>query len=130
MKKATLEDLLARKSQAMQDKMIINDVDIPVLDMSVSVQKIPLIRVLNMIDKYSDMDALSSRFELYKELIYACVPLFQNKQLHEAYECADPLDIVPILFKQNITAIGALGDEICTMYGIDNGNKVVDDLKN
>lgn len=130
MKKATLDDLLARKAQAMQARMVIKDIDVPILDLSLTVEKLPLSRVLNLIDKYGDDNTLSGRYEMYKELIYASVPLLQSKQLHEEYEVSDPLDIVTLIFKQNLTAIGAFGDEICALYGIDTGNKVVDDLKN
>ena len=51
MKKATLEDLLARKAQAMQARMTIKEIDVPTLGMSCLVEKLPLSRVLAMIEK-------------------------------------------------------------------------------
>lgn len=130
MKKATLDDLLARKSQAMQARMIIKQIDVPLLGMSLTVEKIPLSRVLGLIDKYNGDDSLSSKFELYKELIYLSCPMLQNKELQEAYEVADPLDIITVLLEQNLGAITKLGDEISEMYGLSDPNKTVDDLKN
>ena len=85
--------------------------------------------MLQLIDKYKDDDSLGGKFELYKELIYMSVPLFQNKQLQEVYEVAEPTDIVTLLFEQNLTAITALGDEIGAMYGI-NDNGAIEELKN
>lgn len=130
MKKATLDDLLARKSQAMQARMIIKQIDVPLLGMSLTVEKLPLSRVLGLIDKYNGDDSLSGKFELYKELIYLSCPMLQNKELQEAYEVADPLDIITVLLEQNLGAITKLGDEISEMYGLSDPNKTVDDLKN
>ena len=129
MKKATLEDLIARKSQAMKAQMVIKEIEIPVLGMSVTVEKQPLARVLNLIDKYKDDDSLAGKFEMYKELIYMSVPLFRSQKLLEAYDVVDNLDIITILFEQNLMAITKLGDEISEMYGL-NDNKAVDELKN
>ena len=129
MKKATLEDLIARKSQAMKAQMVIKVIEIPVLGMSVTVEKQPLARVLNLIDKYKDDDSLAGKFEMYKELIYMSVPLFRSQKLLEAYDVVDNLDIITILFEQNLMAITKLGDEISEMYGL-NDNKAVDELKN
>ena len=129
MKKASLEDLLARKAQAMQARMTVKEIDVPILNLSFMVEKLPLSRVLAVIDKYSDDNTLSGKFELYKELIYTSVPMFQSKELHEAYEVSDPMDIITLIFEGNLTAITTFGDEISNMYGL-NDNKVIDDLKN
>ena len=130
MQKATLEALLERKTQAMKAKMAVKEINVPVLGMALTVEKLPLARVLNLIDKYKDDDSLNGKFELYKELIYISVPLFRSTQLQEAYEVADPLDIITVLLEQNLGAITKLGDEISEMYGLSDPNKTVDDLKN
>ena len=128
MQKATLEALLERKTQAMKAKMAVKEINVPVLGMALTVEKLPLARVLNLIDKYKDDDSLNGKFELYKELIYISVPLFRSAQLQEAYEVAEPSDIVTLLFEQNLTAITNLGDNIAAMYGI-NGAEAVEELK-
>lgn len=129
MQKATLEALLERKTQAMNAKMAVKEINVPILGMALTVEKLPLARVLNLIDKYKDDDSLNGKFELYKELIYISVPLFRSAQLQEAYEVAEPSDIVTLLFEQNLTAITSLGDKIAAMYGI-NGAEAVEELKN
>ena len=129
MQKATLEALLERKTQAMNAKMAVKEINVPVLGMALTVEKLPLARVLNLIDKYKDDDSLNGKFELYKELIYISVPLFRSTPLQEAYEVVEPSDIVTLLFEQNLTAITSLGDKIAAMYGI-NGAEAVEELKN
>jgi len=129
MQKATLEALLERKTQAMKAKMAVKEINVPVLGMALTVEKLPLARVLNLIDKYKDDDSLNGKFELYKELIYISVPLFRSTKLQEAYEVVEPSDIVTLLFEQNLTAITSLGDKIAAMYGI-NGAEAVEELKN
>lgn len=129
MQKATLEALLERKTQAMKAKMAVKEINVPVLGMALTVEKLPLARVLNLIDKYKDDDSLNGKFELYKELIYISVPLFRSTRLQEAYEVVEPSDIVTLLFEQNLTAITSLGDKIAAMYGI-NGAEAVEELKN
>ena len=126
MQKATLEALLERKTQAMKAKMAVKEINVPVLGMALTVEKLPLARVLNLIDKYKDDDSLNGKFELYKELIYISVPLFRSTQ---AYEVVEPSDIVTLLFEQNLTAITSLGDKIAAMYGI-NGAEAVEEVKN
>ena len=120
---------MERKTQAMKAKMAVKEINVPVLGMALTVEKLPLARVLNLIDKYKDDDSLNGKFELYKELIYVSVPLFRSTQLQEAYEVAEPSDIVTLLFEQNLTAITNLGDNIAAMYGI-NGAEAVEELKN
>ena len=110
-------------------KMAVKEINVPVLGMALTVEKLPLARVLNLIDKYKDDDSLNGKFELYKELIYISVPLFRSTQLQEAYEVVEPSDIVTLLFEQNLTAITSLGDKIAAMYGI-NGAEAVEELKN
>ena len=128
MKKATLDLLLSRKMQA-QNKLVTKDVPIPGLDLIITVKKIPLSRALRILDSYSDNDGIVGKFELYKQLIYESVPLFQDTKLQDAYECAEPSDIVSKVLNDDIQAVGLLGDEICKFYGLNN-NDTVQSLKN
>ena len=81
--KATLETLLARKQQAQTEKMQFVDIEVPKLGLSFTVQRQPLTRVLSMIDRYENKTGLADKFEMYKELIYFSVPLFQTKELQK-----------------------------------------------
>lgn len=129
MKKATLEDLIKRKEQGKADKLQFKEVDVKVLGMSVTVVKQPLTRVLQLIDNYNGLEGLLNNFEMSKELIYMSVPLFQSEQLQQAYECAEPLDIVPAVLDNNLEAISELVTAITELYGLNNGVAITD-LKN
>lgn len=129
MKQVTLEALIERKQKAQLCTMQTKEVEIPLLNMKVTVVKQPLTRVLRVMDDYKDLTKLSSQYELYKEIIYMSVPLFQNEELHSAYECAEPMDVISRVLEDNIDAISSLGEAIISMYGIGD-NKAVQDLKN
>ena len=128
MKKATLEELIARSQQAQNDKLITKDIELKPLNLVLTVRKIPIARALRIIDS-NQGEGVIAKFELYKQLIYECVPLFQNEKLQQAYDCAEPTDIVAKVLQDNINLIGLVGDEICKFYGFDDG-KAVDELKN
>ena len=128
-KKATLETLLARKQQAQTEKMQFVDIEVPKLGLSFTVQRQPLTRVLSMIDRYENKTGLADKFEMYKELIYFSVPLFQTKELHEEYAPSIPIDIVSMILEDDIQAISQLGDGICALYGLNNG-EAVEEIKN
>lgn len=128
MKKATFEELIARREQAQNDKLVTKEIEIKELDLCLTVRKIPLSRVLRMFDGADD-NGVVARFELYKQLIYECVPLFQNEKLQQAYECVEPYDIVTKVLNDNITVIRYVGDEICGFYGLGDGS-AVENLKN
>ena len=129
MKKATLEDLIKRKEQGKADKLQFKEVDVKVLDMSVTVVKQPLTRVLQLIDNYNGLEGLLNNFEMSKELIYMSVPLFQSQELQAAYECAEPTDIIPAVLENNLEAISELVTAITALYGLNNGVAITD-LKN
>ena len=114
MKKATLEDLLARKAGT---KLVTKEVDVPAIGMSVTVVKQPLNAVARFLDEMKPGLTISQQLDIYKGLIYTCVPLFRDEKLQQAYEAAEPYDVIPAIFDDNILAIQSLGDEILGLYG-------------
>lgn len=127
--KATLESLLARKQQAQESKPQFVEVSVDKLGLSFTVQRQPLTRILSMIDSYDGRTGLADKFEMYKEIIYSSVPLFQQKELHEEYAPAVPSDIVSMILDDDIQAVSQLGDGICSLYGLSNGD-AVETIKN
>ena len=124
MKKATLEDLLARKASS---KLVTKEVDVPAIGMSVTVVKQPLGSVSSFLDEMKPGLTISQQLDIYKGLIYTCVPLFRDEKLQKAYECAEPYDVIPAVFEDNILAIQALGDEILGLYGFAD---MINEIKN
>ena len=124
MAKATIEALLARKDK---DVLKTKEVHVPALDMDFVVEKKPLSVVAGFFDDMRSDMSFSKSIEIYQELIYTCVPIFHDKKLQEAYGCAEPYDIIPLVFDDNVMAIQALGNEILSMYGFD---EIIQNVKN
>lgn len=124
MKKATLEELLARKEQAAAAKTQFKDIEVPSLGLVFTVQKLPLAKMLSILDGMDEAEGISGKFEQYKEIIFHSVPLFQQQKLLDAYDLAEPYDIVPAVLEDNLAAIGELGDGIVAMYGLDDKEKL------
>ena len=124
MAKATIEALLARKDKGV---LKTKEVHVPALDMDFVVEKKPLSVVAGFFDDMRADMSFSKSIEIYKELIYTCVPLFHDKKLQEAYNCAEPYDVVPAVFDDNVMAIQALGNEILSLYGFD---ELIQQVKN
>lgn len=127
MKKASIEALLAKKEALQANTLKTKEVEVPALDMVLTVEKKPLSVVAGFFDDMGQGLTFSQSMEIYKELIYTCVPLFHDKKLQEAYGCAEPYDIVPLVFDDNVMAIQQLGNEILGMYGFD---EMIKNLKN
>lgn len=122
-KKLTLEQLIAAKSK--RDKFAIKDVFIKSLDGRVTVQKIPYDAVLNAMDLITKESTMTNVLEVYKELIYKSVPMFQHGDLLKAYEVVEPFDIVTELLE--LGEIMEVGGEILSLYGFDT---LEDEIKN
>lgn len=124
MAKATIEALLARKDKGV---LKTKEVYVPALGMDVVVEKKPLSVVAGFFDDMRADMSFSKSIEIYQELIYTCVPIFHDKKLQDAYECAEPYDVIPAVFDDNVMAIQALGNEILSMYGFD---EIIQNVKN
>lgn len=122
-KKLTLEQLIAAKSK--RDKFAIKEVEIESLGGRVTIQKIKYDAVLNAMDTITKESTMTSVMDVYKELIYKSVPMFQHADLLKAYEVIEPYDIVTELLE--LGEIMKLGSEILTLYGFDG---LDDEIKN
>lgn len=122
MAKLTIEDLLAQKDRRQDD---VKTVRLDGLGGELEVRRIPLVKFTDYMDRTQKGDAKAT-LEAQYEMIYACCPILHNEQLLEAYECKDPLDIVPKILRENIMDMNALVTAISSFYGVD----LDDDLKN
>ena len=122
MAKLTIEDLLAKKDRRQDD---VKTVHLDGLGGELEVRRIPLVKFTDYMDRTQKGDAKAT-LEAQYEMIYACCPILHNEQLLEAYECKDPLDIVPKILRENIMDMNALVTAISAFYGVD----LDDDLKN
>lgn len=123
MAKVQLEDLLNRTmNEGFQSK----DVYVKGLGGELTVIHQPLPTVLRIMDEIKADASLSVVMDAMVQLIYACVPLFKNKELQVKYECAEPTDVVYKVLNDSVEDITTLGESILEMYGIANP---VDEIK-
>ena len=125
--KLTLEQLIARKLKN-EGQETVKEVELSCLGGSILIKKIPLPRIINSIADIENADG-NKKFEAFTEIVYNCCPIMHEKKLQEAYECAEPTDIVCKLLNDDVGALITLATEIMSMYGMDSEN-LLDKLKN
>ena len=123
--KATVESILDAKTTKTGQNLV--DIDAPSIEMTFVVSKMPLTKVLRIIDETADPSSVVGNYEFLKKIIYESVPVLKNKRLLQHYECVEPTDIVEKIFNDNAAAIGDFGRKILALYGLD---ELPDMLKN
>lgn len=123
-KRLTLEELVARKEQAKQDKMAIKDVYVDALGGSLGLQKLPVTRFLSIMGKY-DNENFTEAVACEVELVYASCPMLQKEALVQ--DLAEPTDIVLEILGDDLGALGTLAGAVTSFYGLD---EVGDAVKN
>ena len=123
-KKLALEDLLARAEQRAGDKKAYKQVYFPSLGGDLVFEKIPLPRMLAMMDGV-DRNIVTDNLAFQVDLIYQCCPMLRNRALQEAYDCKE--DIVCLVFDDNFGDISKASEEILDFYGLSDNQ---DNVKN
>ena len=118
--KATIDNLLECMAKNRKD----NIHTITVNGLELTVNKLPITAVLNIMDEYGDGTA--EQFEMFKELVYMSVPLFRDERLRAECYCKIPHDVVTAVLGENMKTIGELAKAITDMY---NMNDEVEELK-
>lgn len=134
-KKATIEDLIARKLQRDDDKLKIKLVDISD-NLALEIRKQKLNKVLSLLDGVGDDKSLTQSVEFMQQLVYESCPTLHDKALLEAYNCAEPYDIVLAVLDDNVGVLGDLTEAIMQFYGLSVEKKdkaeenLADEVKN
>lgn len=128
-KKLTLEDLINKKAEREFKKTI--DVEVESLGGTITLKQVPLSSILRIIDDSvgTHGQGFVGIAEAIKLLIYHSCPLLQSEKLHEAYDCAEPFDIVEKLFTNDLMAINDIGEQLLKLYNLDL-EKIHNMLKN
>ncbi len=126
-KKLALQDLIAKKMQREQDKTEYKPVYIDELGGSILVKKIPVLRVMEMMDARTD-DSMVSNVEFNVDLAYAACDIFHEKELQEAFRAAEPTDVVLAVLDDNIGALSDICAAILSFYGL--ADDITKTLKN
>lgn len=125
MAKIKLEDLLNRH---LKDGFQSKDVTVDSLGGEITIVKQPLTTIMRIIDGLDESERMSSKFDVFAQLIYQCVPLLHDKKLQEKYECAEPQDIVMKVLNDNMNDLEKLANNILAFYGLDS-EKMKDEVK-
>lgn len=135
-KNITLEMLIAKKEQSNNDKMKVVLFNSEVLGGTIEVRKLKARDVIKIMDSTEDKTT-ESAYNANCKLIYKHCPILQEKELQEAYEVAEPYEVVVPVFEENLGEINKLSNFILSLYGLaeeDKASKVmeeeVDELKN
>lgn len=123
-KKLALADLLARAEQRAGDKKAYKQVYIEPLGGELTMEKIPLTRVLSMLDVV-DADSIMENLDFQSELIYKCCPALRDPALMEAYGVETSTEIVCIVFEDNMGAISKAAEAILDFYGLADSKNTV-----
>lgn len=124
--KLTLEALIAKKAEKEAERSRSEEVYIDSLGGAITVTT----PSRNIFYKAMDMagDTLSSQVYANKFLIYNAVPVFRSKELLEAYEVSDNVEIVDILL--TMAEINELTEKLMVLGGITKPEKVQEEVKN
>lgn len=135
-KNITLDMLIARKEQSNNDKMKVVLFNSEVLGGTIEVRKLKARDVIKIMDSTEDKTT-EAAYNANCKLIYKHCPILQEKELQEAYEVAEPYEVVVPVFEENLGEINKLSNFILSLYGLaeeDKASKVmeeeVDELKN
>ena len=116
-KKATIEDLIARKVQSDDDKLKVKLVDIAD-GLALEVRKQKLNKVMTLLDGVEDDKSLTQSVGFMQQLVYESCPMLHDKALQNAYECVEPYDIVLAVLNDNIGVLSDLTEAIMDFYGL------------
>lgn len=135
-KNITLEMLIAKKEQSNNDKMKVVLFNSEVLGGTIEVRKLKARDVIKIMDS-TDNKSTEEAYNANCKLIYKHCPILQEKELQEAYEVAEPYEVVVPVFKENLGEINKLSNFILSLYGLTDSEQVskaieeeTDDLKN
>ena len=125
MQKATAEMLIARKMQGDYDKLQLKTVDIPSLDFSLELKKPKIEKVLHLLDNIKNADSSTENIRFMQELVYDACPMLHDKELQEAFNCKEPIDIVPAVLNDNYKELERLSEHVLDFYGLGELDDVV-----
>jgi len=124
-KKATLQDFLAKKAKKEASKNATIDVFVTSMNRTIALKKPSDDRLYEYANSIGNTPDLKVVMEANKELIYDCCSELHNSELHEGLGVKDPYDVMKELFE--ISDI----KEIMNQFNKFIGNRsIVEEIKN
>lgn len=100
-KKATLEDFLAKKIKREENKSVTIDVYVTSMDRTITLKNPTEEQLLDYANRIGANNDVRESVEANRRLIYLCCEELQDPKLHEILEIKDPLDAPRVLFDIN-----------------------------
>ncbi|WP_321833634.1 hypothetical protein [Clostridium butyricum] len=122
-KRATFQDLIAKKLQRDKDKKQFKDIKVSSMGMTLQFKKLEEEKVLDIADEFEKTEILAEQIAITRKLIYLSCPMLQDEKLHEALGVKDPFDTVKVLFDLNDT--NEIGEQLMDLLGIGNTDKQI-----
>ncbi|MFJ5771402.1 hypothetical protein [Psychrobacillus sp. NPDC093180] len=125
--KLTLTDLIEKKEQIQPKQNITQELLIDRLGATITIRRAERSLVLDTIDLAKDQDSDDKSDEFF---VYNIVsePNLKDPELHKAYGCVEPTDIVSKVFEYG--EIATIAQEGMKLAGYKKGVTVVQELKN
>ena len=127
LQRVTLEQLLAAKMQREKDKLTVKEIEVPSLGGTLLFKRPSdesIFDAVNAIGK--DEDDMRTIMDEMARIIYECCDFFHDKEVYEAMEVGDPIDIVySTMTKMDIMQVG---ETVCEMNSLFEG--IGEQLKN
>lgn len=120
-KKATLEDLIAKAEQSKKKKKERKDLYVKSLDSAITIEEPSRETCLEALDKGVSGDAF---------LVYNCIiaPNLKDSKLHKAYGVVSPIEIIDALMKPG--EVSNIAKECVALAGYSDNVKPVEEIKN
>lgn len=122
-KRATFQDLIAKKLQRDKDKKQFKDIKVSSMGMTLQFKKLEEEKVLDIADEFEKTEILAEQIAITRKLIYLSCPMLQDEKLHEELGVKDPFDTVKVLFDLNDT--NEIGEQLMDLLGIGNTDKQI-----
>ncbi len=115
--KLSVEKLIARRANITLNNKV--EYFSKELNGIIEIVKPPKEQFLSITGRIDDDTPNDEAYEIQSELIYNCIPMFQNPQLQVAYGTKDPLDIVLAVLNDNLQEFQEIASIIFKFYKID-----------
>lgn len=128
-KKATLEELLKRKMKSENDRNAFFPIESKI-GLTFMAQKLPIDKVIDMFDDLNVGNGKTSTRESFEgavKIIYESVPMLHDEKLRNGL--AEPYDVVPAVFGDNIEAIVDFAQAIIEKFYV-GAESAVQEIKN
>lgn len=124
--KITLDQLIARKTQSEGDKLKLKEVYSEELGGTLTIKKLPLNKFFNIRDQIGQ--TTEEAFRANCMLVYESCDIFHDSELIKLYNCAEPYDLIPKIFNENLKEIEKIAEEAIKFYGY--GSEAGTEIKN